>query len=283
MVSGSDSAGSLGSFLRARRAELDPGEVGLPAPGGRRRVPGLRREEVAQLAAISHDYYARLEQGRVAPSPAVLNALCDVLRLDSEQRSYLYELAGKPVLDRRAPTSDPIRPQVQRLLDAMTGVPAFLFDRRFDILAWNALAAAVYVDFSTIPPGQRNYVHLVFTHPGVRALYADWDAVARTCVATLRRSAAQNPDDPRLLALVDELRTQDDRFRTWWGVHEVVNFSRGTTILRHPVAGELTLDWDIFASDADPGQRLMTLTAPPHSPTHQALQFLSSWNNSTVQ
>lgn len=165
----------------------------------------------------------------------------------------------------------------------MTEVPAFVFDRRFDVLAWNALGAAVYVDFGAVAPEQRNYVHLVFTHPQVRALYADWDTVARSCVATLRRSAAQSPDDPRLLGLVDELCTRDDTFRTWWAAHEVVNFSSGSTILRHPVAGELTLDWDTFASDTDPGQRLMTMTAPPHSPTRQALQFLSSWNNSTVQ
>ena len=283
MVSRSDPARSLGSFLRARRGELDPAEVGLPALGGRRRVPGLRREEVAQLAAISHDYYARLEQGRIAPSLAVLNTLCDVLRLDGEQRAYLYELAGKPVPNRRTPTVIPVRPQLQRLLDAMTQVPAFVFNRRFDVLAWNSLAAAVYVDFSGVPPAQRNYVHLVFTHPEVRSLYADWDTVARHCVATLRRSAAQLPGDPRLLALVEDLRTRDDTFRTWWTAHEVVDSSSGTTVLRHPVAGELTLDWDTFESDTDPGQRLMTMTAPPHSPTHQALQFLSSWNNSTVR
>ena len=283
MTSRSDPARSLGSFLRARRNELDPAEVGLPALGGRRRVPGLRREEVAHLAAISHDYYARLEQGRIAPSPAVLNTLSDVLRLDGEQRAYLYELAGKPVPNRRTPTLNPVRPQLQRLLDAMTGVPAFVFDRRFDVLAWNPLAAAIYVDFSHVPQEQRNYVHLVFTHPEVRALYADWDTVARNCVATLRRSAAQSPDDPRLLALVDDLRTRDSTFRTWWAAHEVVNSSSGTTTLRHPVAGELTLDWDTFASDTDTDQHLMTMTAPPHSPTHQALQFLSSWNNSTIQ
>jgi transcriptional regulator with XRE-family HTH domain len=283
MQSRPDPARSLGGFLRARRDELDPAEVGVPALGARRRVPGLRREEVAHLAAISHDYYARLEQGRIAPSPAVLNTLCDVLRLDGEQRAYLYELAGKPVPNRRTPTLNPVRPQLQRLLDAMTGVPAFVFDRRFDILAWNPLAAAIYVDFSQVPQEQRNYVHLVFTHPEVRALYADWDTVARNAVATLRRSAAQSPNDPRLLALVDDLRTRDKTFRTWWAAHEVVNSSSGTTILNHPVAGELTLDWDTFTSNTDDDQHLMTMTAPPHSPTHQALQFLSSWNNSTIQ
>jgi transcriptional regulator with XRE-family HTH domain len=262
---------------------LDPVEVGLPALSGRRRVPGLRREEIAHLAAISHDYYARLEQGRIAPSPTVLNTLSDVLRLDGEQRAYLYELAGKPVPNRRTPTPNPVRPQLQRLLDAMTEIPAFVFDHRFDVLAWNSLAAAIYVDFSHIPPEHRNYVHLVFTHPEVRALYADWDTVARNCVATLRRSAAQSPADPRLLALVDDLRTRDSTFRTWWAAHEVVNSSSGTTILRHPVAGELTLDWDTFASDTDTDQRLMTMTASAHSPTHQALKFLSSWNNSTIQ
>ena len=283
MTSRSDPASSLGSFLRARRDELDPAEVGLPALGSRRRVPGLRREEVAHLAAISHDYYARLEQGRIAPSPAVLNTLSDVLRLDGEQRAYLYELAGKPIPNRPTPTPNPVRPQLQRLLDAMNEIPAFVFDHRFDVLAWNPLAAAIYIDFSHVPPEHRNYVHLVFTNPEVRALYADWDTIARNSVATLRRSAAQSPNDPRLLALVDDLRTRDSTFRTWWAAHEVVNSSSGTTILHHPIAGELTLDWDTFASETDPDQHLMTMTAPPHSPTHQALQFLNSWNSSTIQ
>ncbi|MFD6059592.1 helix-turn-helix domain-containing protein [Rhodococcus wratislaviensis] len=280
MISSSDPTRSLGSFLRARRDELDPAELGLPALGGRRRVSGLRREEVAHLAAISHDYYARLEQGRITPSPAVLKILCDVLRLDGEQRAYLYELAGRPAPNRRTPTLTPVRPQLQRLLDAMTHVPAIVLDRRMDVLAWNSLAAAVYIDFSAVPPARRNYVHLVFTHPEVRALYADWDTIARHYVAALRRSAAQSPGDPRLLALVDELRSRDETFRTWWAAHEVVNTSSGTTVLHHPVAGELTLDWDTFTSDTDQGQHLMTITAPPHSPTHQALQFLSSWHNS---
>ena len=283
MTSRPDPGGSLGDFLRARRDGLDPTEVGLSLLGARRRVPGLRREEVAHLAAISHDYYARLEQGRIAPSLAVLKTLSDVLRLDAEQRAYLYELAGKPVPRRRTSEQHRVRPQLQRLLDAMTEIPAFVFDHRFDILAWNPLAAAIYVDFSRIPPKQRNYVHLVFTHPDVRALYADWDTVARDCVASLRRSAARTPDDARLLALVDELRTRDTVFRTWWPAHEVVDSSSGTTVLRHPVAGELTLEWNTFLSDTDHDQRLMTLTAPPHSPTHQALKFLNSWTESTAQ
>ena len=283
MTSRQDPAGSLGDFLRARRDGLDPTEVGLSLLGARRRVPGLRREEVAHLAAISHDYYARLEQGRIAPSLAVLKTLSDVLRLDAEQRAYLYELAGKPVPRRRTSEQHRTRPQLQRLLDAMTEIPAFVFDHRFDILAWNPLAAAVYVDFSRIPSEQRNYVHLVFTHPDVRALYADWDAVARNCVASLRRSAARTPDDARLLALVDELCTRDTVFRTWWPAHEVVDSSSGTTVLRHPIAGELTLEWNTFLSDTDHDQRLMTMTATPHSPTHQALKFLNSWTGSTAQ
>jgi PAS domain-containing protein len=206
-----------------------------------------------------------------------------VLRLDAEQRAYLYELAGKPVPRRRTSEQHRARPQLRRLLDAMTEIPAFVFDHRFDILAWNPLAAAIYVDFSRIPPEQRNYVHLVFTHPDVRALYADRDTVARNCVATLRRSAARTPDDARLLALVGELRTRDPVFRTWWPAHEVVHSSSGTTVLRHPIAGELTLEWNTFLSDTDHDQRLMTMTAPPHSPTHQALKFLNSWTESTAQ
>lgn len=281
MTSRSDPTNSLGNFLRARRDELDPADVGLPARGARRRVPGLRREEIAQLAAISHDYYARLEQGRITPSQAVLNTLCKVLRLDGDQRAYLHELAGKPAPDRSAATPRRVLPQLQRLLDAMTEIPAFVFDRRFDILAWNPLAAALYIDFDRIPESQRNYVNLVFTHHEVRALYADWNNAARTCVATLRMSAAQYPNDPRLLALVDELCMRDSTFRSLWAAYEVADSHSGNVVLHHPLAGELTFNWDSLASDSTDGQSLMTMTTQPHSPTHQALQFLASWNASS--
>ena len=215
----------LGAFLKARRAELSPGEVGLLDAGGHRRVAGLRREEVAQLAAISTDYYTRLEQGRIRASASVLASLARVLRLDDDQRTYLYELAGRNPSRPRRRAAQKVRPQIQLLLDQLTEIPAMVLGRNMDILAWNSLAAALITDFSQIPESQRNHVRLVFTDPAIRHLYADWEGVARMNVAQLRMAAAENPDDPRLAALVGELSVQDPQFRQWWAAQQVA--SRG--------------------------------------------------------
>src|ERR1700704_4286379 len=172
----------LGEFLKARRAQLKPQDVGLPEGGAPRKVLGLRREEVAQLAAISVDYLTRLEQGRVQVSVSALITLARALRLDDDQQTYLYQLVGKtPIRSRRRPAQKP-RPAMRRLLDHLTETPAIVFGRRFDILAWNASAAALYTDFAQLPPHRRNYVNLLFTHPGFRALHADWEHDAITVI-----------------------------------------------------------------------------------------------------
>jgi transcriptional regulator with XRE-family HTH domain len=267
----------LGEFLKARRAELSPRTVGLPETRALRRVPGLRREEVAQLAAISTDYYTRLEQGRLPASASVLATLARVLRLDDDQRAYLYELAGKDtVRPRRAARK--ILPQMRRLLDQLTETPAMVLGRRMDILAWNPLAAALFTDFSKIPEKQRNYVRMVFTDPAMRRLYDDWETIACTAVAILRmEAAAQYPDDLRLSALVGELSVQDPDFRRWWAAHHVAINRAGTKTLHHPVVGEIILDWDTLTCAADPDQHLVIFTAEPGTPSHQALRFLASW------
>lgn len=165
----------LGAFLKARRAELDPAAVGLPVAGPRR-VAGLRREEVAVLAAISTDYYSRLEQGRIQASPPVLESLARVLRLDDDQRVYMYELAAKD--DYRPPRRRPhpkVQPQLQRMLDNMALTPAFVIGPRTEIVAWNALGAAMITDFGKIPDQQRYYIRLLITDPAMRELYADWE------------------------------------------------------------------------------------------------------------
>ncbi|MCW2903499.1 MAG: helix-turn-helix domain protein, partial [Streptosporangiaceae bacterium] len=234
----------LGEFLKARRAELSPRTVGLPETGAPRRVPGLRREEVAQLAAISTDYYTRLEQGRIQASAPVLTALARVLHLNDDQRDYLFGLAGKHNARPRRRTKQKVQPQLQRLLDDLTTTPAIVMGRRMDILAWNSLAAALVTDFAHIPEKNRNYIRMAFTDPAMRTLYADWETVARTCVAQLRMEAAKYPDDPRLTALVGELSIQDPHFRQWWAAHHVASLSVGTKVLHHPIAGDLTLDWD---------------------------------------
>jgi transcriptional regulator with XRE-family HTH domain len=214
MSAASSHPAELGEFLKARRAELSPRAVGLTDAGGRRRVPGLRREEVAQLAAISVDYYTRIEQGRLPASASVLAALARALRMDEDQQAYLYELAGKTGIPPRRRAAQRVRPAMQRLLDQLTEAPAMVLSRRLDILAWNSGAAALYTDFSQIPANRRNYVRLLFTDPGVRSLHADWRDAARTSVASLRMEAARFPDDPDLAALVGELSVQDHDFRT---------------------------------------------------------------------
>ncbi|WP_031073984.1 helix-turn-helix transcriptional regulator [Streptomyces sp. NRRL WC-3742] len=269
----------LGAFLRARRAELSPRTVGLPADTGRRRVAGLRREEVAQLAAISTDYYTRLEQGRIQASAPVLDALTRVLHLDDDQRDYMLGLAGRP--DARPPrrTLQKVQPRLRRLLDDLSTTPAIVLGRRMDILAWNSLAAALVTDFSKIPEKQRNYIRLVFTDPRMRKLYADWENVAHTCVAQLRMEAARDPGNPRLAALVGELSLQDADFRRWWAAHHVAVRGIGTKTLRHPVVGNLTLEWDTLASTTDTDQQLVLWTAEPGTPTHDALRILASWTD----
>lgn len=267
----------LGDFLKARRAQLTPHEVGLPEAGTHRKVAGLRREEVAQLAAISVDYLTRLEQGRVPASASVLGTLCRALRLDEDQQAYLYELAGKPPRPRRRPAQQP-RPAMLRLLAQLTETPAVVLGRRLDILAWNAGATALYTDFARLSPRDRNYVRLLFTHPAFRALHADWAHDARTVVASLRMEAAADPDDPELAVLVGELAVSDADFRAWWATHQVTGAGYGTKHYRHPLVGDLTLDCDTWDSPDGSGQRLMVLSAEPGTPSHDRLRILTAWH-----
>jgi transcriptional regulator with XRE-family HTH domain len=268
----------LGEFLKARRAELTPGDAGLPQSPQPRRVPGLRREEVALLAAISTDYYTRLEQGRISPSGPVLGKLAHVLRLTEDQRTYLLGIAGKDLFQRPYRRArQQIQPQLQRLLADLTATPAFVMGRRTDILAWNPLAAALVTDFGQIPEKHRTYIRLLFTDPAMRKLYPDWENVARMAVAQLRMEAARTPGDPRMNTLVGELTTQDEQFRQWWAAHLVAGRGVGTKHLNHPVVGALTLDWDTLTCAADPEQHLIVWTAAPGSPSDDGLRLLASW------
>ncbi|MCR6484981.1 helix-turn-helix transcriptional regulator [Amycolatopsis sp. OK19-0408] len=268
----------LGDFLKARRGQLEPRDVGLPEPGTRRRVAGLRREEVAQLAAISVDYLTRLEQGRVPASAAVLPTLVRALRLDDDQQAYLYELAGKPFRRPRRRSAEKLRPAVKRLLDRLGETPAMVLGRRMDILAWNESAAALFTDFAAHPANHRNYVRLLFADERMRALHVDWPEAARTAVAALHLEAARDPDAPELADLVGDLSIHHPEFRTWWAAHHVTAAGYGVKRYRHPVVGELTLDCDVWDSPDGSGQRLMVLTAEPGSPAHEALRILASWN-----
>ena len=270
--------GELGAFLKARRAQLTPREAGLPATGSRRKVAGLRREEVAQLAAISVDYYTRLEQGRVQASASALATLTRALRLDDDEQAYLYALAGKTdARPRRRRTVQRARPAMRRLLDQLTHTPAIVLGKRMDILAWNPVAAALYTDFAQVPAVGRNYVRLLFTDRVIRGMHQQWARDARDAVAALRMEAAKDPDDPELARLVGDLSVQDRDFRTWWAEHHVNSASYGTKHYQHPTVGDLTLDCDTWGSPDGSGQRLMVLTAEPGSPSHDALRILTSW------
>src|SRR3954451_16536967 len=264
----------LGAFLRARRSELGPSDVDLHEGGTQRRVAGLRREEVAQLASISTDYYTRLEQGRIQPSAPVLASLARVLRLDDDQRVYMNELAGTPAKSRRrAPQK--VKPYLQRILDRIDA-PAIVMTPTHDVLAWNPLAAALMVDFGTVPERERNFVRLLFTDPRLRSLYPEWEELARAVVSYIRMEAARKPDDPRLAELVGDLSIRDAQFRQWWAGTHVALKRRGTRRYNHPVVGELTLDWDAFTSDAEPDQQLVVYTAEPGSRSEEALHELAA-------
>ncbi|MCX4461680.1 helix-turn-helix domain-containing protein [Streptomyces sp. NBC_01728] len=267
----------LGEFLKARRAELSPSEVGLRG-GQRRRVRGLRREEVALLAAISTEYYARIEQGRLQASTPLLNEIAQVLRLNEDQRTYLFDLAAKESV--RTPISGDRQQadtQLQRILDNLTGTPAFVIGRRTDILAWNELAAALWTDFGRIPEQERVFIRLLFTEPWMRELYADWEEVTRLAIVQLRMESARYPGDRRLAALVEELSARDAQFRQWWAEHDVAARVKGTKKLRHPAVGELTLDWDTLTCATDPEQHIIVWTAAPGSPSYDGLRLLASW------
>jgi len=269
----------LGQFLRARRSEVSPADLGLPpADPGTRRVTGLRREEVAAAAAISHDYYTRIEQGRLVPSEPVLQAIAHILHLTPDQRTYIEGLAQQA--DRRTSPQrrhKQVRPQLQRLLDQLTEVPAFVVGKYLDLLAWNPLAAALLIDVDKMAPHERNYVRMMFTDPRMKDYYPDWESMARTSVALLRMQAADNPADPRLTTLVGELSVTSPQFRRWWAARNVARQDFGTKTIRHPQLGDLTVDWDSFHLAGDPDQHLTMWSAEPGSPTHDKLRILASW------
>ncbi|WP_433268839.1 helix-turn-helix transcriptional regulator [Actinosynnema sp. CS-041913] len=267
----------LGEFLRTRRARVRPDDVGLPG-GGRRRVPGLRREELALLAGVSVDYYMRLEQGRTpAVSDAVLDAVARVLRLDETERVHLRNLV-RPTTARKA-VPQRVRPGLRRLLDSMEEVPAFVMGRRTDLLAWNALADALY-GFSDFEPDMLNNARHTFLQPETRRFYRDWPAVAADTVATLRLDAGRHPDDARLAELVGELSVKDETFRKLWAQHAVLEKTHGVKLIRHPVVGDLDLDYEMLRLPGDPGLHLGVYTAEEGSPTEERLRLLASWSAS---
>ncbi|MER8235433.1 helix-turn-helix transcriptional regulator [Streptomyces sp. NPDC094049] len=278
-----DLSAELSEFLRSRRARLKPEDVGLPEFGRHRRVPGLRREELAQLAGVSVAYYTRLEQGNGRNvSMEVLDAIARALRLSDTERAHLTHLA-KPTAKKRqhrAAIARPqqVRPGLRHLLDSMEDVPALVGGRRLDVLAWNRMARALLGDFAAMEPAERNVARMVFLGVGARDLYVDWECKATEVVSMLRLYAGCYPDDPALLALVGELSVRSEEFRSLWAAHTVADKGHGTKRLRHPLVGEMTLSYEsLKVAGADPDLVLVTYHAEPGSPSADALRLLAQW------
>jgi transcriptional regulator with XRE-family HTH domain len=277
-----DTRTEIREFLTSRRARLTPEQVGLPVYGGRR-VPGLRREEVAILAGVSVPYYTRLERGDMSGvSESVLEALARALQLDEAERAHLFDLAraAQPTATprRRAPSKHRVRPAVQQILDAFTGAPAFVRNDRLDILGGNALGYALYSEMFAGPGRPVNTARFVFLDPRAEATFGDWDRVATETVAILRSAAGRDPHNRDLSDLVGELATRSEAFRARWAAHNVRLHNTGVKHVHHPVVGDLHLTYTRLDLASDPGLTLFTYAAEPGSRSEDALKLLGSWS-----
>jgi transcriptional regulator with XRE-family HTH domain len=266
----------LRDFLRSRRARIAPSDAGLPPQPGTRRVPGLRREEVARLAGVSVDYYVRLERGRTLNvSEAVLDSVARALRLNDTERAHLFALARPSRTRRRPMPPQRVRPALRRMLDTLNESPAVIIGRRLDVLAGNRLARALYTDFEALPHRERNMARFIFLDEAARELYTDWEAAGRGAVAALHLYAGRHPHDPRLAELIGELSLRDGDFRRWWADHDVLRHTHGSKRYHHPVVGDLALDYEAFTVAGEPDQMLGVYTAEPGSPSARALRLLA--------
>lgn len=276
-----DNRNELREFLTTRRAKITPQQAGVQTYGGRRRVQGLRREEVARLAGVSVEYYTRLERGNAAgASDSVLDALGGALQLDEAERAHLIALARAADATsraRRRPAQQRVRPGLQQLLDAMDGLPAFVQNGRLDILAANPLARALYADLFDDPRRTPNHARYTFLDPRAGDFYPHWTRAAADTVALLRAEAGRSPEDRKLNELIGELSTRSEQFSGLWATHNVRWHTTGTKQFHHRIAGDLSLAYEGMEMAGDPGQILVTFTAEPGSTSHQALQFLASW------
>jgi transcriptional regulator with XRE-family HTH domain len=276
-----DTTNDIREFLISRRARITPAQAGLPAHSTRRRVAGLRREEVAMLAGISAEYYTRLERGNAnGVSEDVLEGIARALQLDEAERAHLLDLvrtAGSTRPARRRPTQERVRPTVQQILDAMTDLPAYVRNGRLDILASNQLGYALYSEIFTDPQRPANMARFIFLNQLATEFFNDWEGVANDAVAILRAEAGRDPFDRRLSDLIGELSTRSKEFRVRWATHNVKFHRSGAKSLHHPLVGDLTLAYEAFELAADPGQRINVYTAEPGSPSDEALSLLASW------
>jgi transcriptional regulator with XRE-family HTH domain len=269
-----DNRDEIRQFLASRRARITPAQAGLPAYGGNRRVPGLRREEVALLAGVSVDYYTRLERGNLGGvSESVLDALAQALQLDEAERGHLFDLARAANTTARSPRR---RPGVQRILDALDA-PADVRNGRRDILAANRLGYALYSELYVDPVRPANLARFVFLNPRAQDFFPDWEGTANDLVANLRTEAGRNPYDRGLQDLVGELSTRSQEFRTRWAAHNVRQHQTGRKRLHHPVVGDLELTYEVLALPADSGLSLVVYGAEPGSASQDGLRLLASW------
>ncbi|WP_329462398.1 helix-turn-helix transcriptional regulator [Streptomyces sp. NBC_01431] len=256
-----DTTQELAAFLRTRRERLDPRDFGLPSRRQARRTPGLRREEVAELAGVSTDYVVRLEQGRgLRPSADVVEALARALRLAPDERAYLFNLAQqRPRNAGKAATT--AAPQLARLVTDLSPLPAMLMNHRYDILAWNSEMTRLLLDFGTLPPSQRNAMWLCLMHPEIREFYVDRERVVREGIAHLRAAWAAHPQDQALTDRIAEFATADEEFARLWAERDIKVNGRGRKVLRHPDLGVIAVDFEVLVPLQDPDQRLVIYRA----------------------
>ena len=282
IVEGMDHRSEVREFLRTRRARLTPGQAGIIG-GSNRRVPGLRREEVALLAGVSVDYYAQLERGDLAgASDEVLDALARALQFDEAETSHLFDLARaarpRPARRRRPAAANQVRPSLQRFLDAITDAPAWVRDDRMDFVATNQLGRALNAPLYADPRRPVNNARFVFLNEEAsREFYPDWEKGADDIAAAMRSYAGQHPHDKQLTNLIGELVTRSDAFRARWAAHDVRYHRTGVKRIHHPVVGDLELTYEGLDLPADPGWHLYTFTAAPGSPSDERLRLLASW------
>ncbi|MGW1513561.1 helix-turn-helix transcriptional regulator [Streptomyces sp. NPDC002394] len=274
-----DRGRELADFLRTRRARVTPSQAGLPDDGRARRVPGLRRAEVAGLAGVSIEYYTRLEQGRAQnPSPEVREALVRALRLDAAEREHFTDLLDRPTRVRRAPAGPQrVRPGLHLMLQTLEHVPAFVLGRRTDVLASNRLAREVLTDFEALPAPRRNLARYYLLDPEARSRVGDWERIAAETVAVLRLEAGRDAHDRRLADLIGELTVKSPEFSTWWNDHRVLRRTYGAKHYRHPLVGDLSFSYESFQVPGDTDQTLCVYNVEPGSPTARSLRLLAGW------
>jgi transcriptional regulator with XRE-family HTH domain len=255
----------LGAFLRSRRERLDPADIGL-SPGLRRRTPGLRREEVAMVAGVGTTWYTWLEQGRdVRPSNEVLAALGDALKLDPAEKRHLFILAGRQAPNPRPKTPEQVEAPLLHTLASLATQPAYVMGRRWDVLAWNPAAAAIFGDYGLLDGDMRNSMHLVFTNRYHRDLLVDWEGLARAALGLFRADSARYLGDPDFERLIAALTAESPEFRAWWPQRDVLRRLSGIKKIRHPVAGAMAFEHLSFSIDDGSDMRLIVYTPLPEA------------------